>query len=78
MLQSDDNNLEGKIVSTDSHERSSNNLKQISGTKSSEPKPVKDAIQQDDNCICLNENHLIENYLIKKLLQHLHHEYRKG
>ena len=40
MLKSD---LQGKTVSTDSLE-SSNNPKQVTGGKSSEPKPVKDAI----------------------------------
>ena len=53
MLQRDDDDLQGK---PDSHEKSSNNLKQISRTKSSEPKPIKDAIQQDENCIRLKEN----------------------
>jgi hypothetical protein len=39
MLQSDDN--EGETVSTDSHENSSNNTKQMYGIENSEPKTGK-------------------------------------
>ena len=55
MHQSNDNELEGETVLKDSHAKSSNHPKQISGTESSEPKSLKAAIQQDDNCIHFNE-----------------------
>merc|ERR1712106_608413 len=50
MLQSDDNDLQEKTVKTASHEKSGNNPKQIFGTKSSNPEPLKDVIQENENC----------------------------
>ena len=55
MLQSDHNDLQGKIVSTDSHEQSSNNHKQISQIENSEPKPGKVAPLEDENGAQMNE-----------------------